>query len=499
MSKQYDRAAARASIDHLNRLASENGGKVPTWAVQASAAKLGVKERTVWRWLSDGVPEGISASLDSTTEREIMQALAAAHGRRKAAWKAMTAEGKYSKSYEQFTRDIRKLSPIQHATVTEGVKAALTQGLYLKGSSTGRLDRVLFDHTEADIRLQRSFAGELEMFRPWVTFLLDAHTRMIMGWIVTEGDGVRGDPGTESLVALLGSSIHGSVAADGTFIGGVPAVVQFDNAKAHLAAAMINGYLELGIATHAIKPGSPWEDGRVERLMRTFREELLASLPGYTKALPDRYAHEAWTPEQCMGIQEFMVRLQEWVDHYNFERQHSALKMTPFEAWKADPTPITQVDDDLVRQGFLAEQSGRKISKNGVRFKDVDYVHPLLGTKVGKKVAVRYLPNDRSFIDIYIDGQFLCTAVPHSRLGKDERQQIVRERNRQISNSNHLLKRSGARAQRRAAEGNPLVSPERDPNAPARQLEDSDDDDYISRIEKTTRAATTEEQDRDID
>ena len=71
MSKQYDRAAARASIDHLNRLASENGGKVPTWAVQASAAKLGVKERTVWRWLSDGVPEGISASLDSTTERVV--------------------------------------------------------------------------------------------------------------------------------------------------------------------------------------------------------------------------------------------------------------------------------------------------------------------------------------------------------------------------------------------------------------------------------------------
>ena len=292
-----------------------------------------------------------------------------------------------------------------------------------------------------------------------------------------------GDPGTESLVALLGGAIHGFKAADGTFVGGVPAVVQFDNARAHLAEAMVNGYLELGIATHAIKPASPWEDGRVERLMRTFGEELLASLPGYTKALPDRYAHEPWTPEQCMGVQEFTARLQEWVDHYNFERRHSELKMTPFEAWKEDPTPITRVDDDLVRHGFLAEKSGRKVSKNGVRFKDVDYVSPELGTKVGKRVSIRYLPNDRSFIDVYLNGTFLCTAVPHARLTQDERKQIVRQRNSQVNKGHHLIKRSGARAKRRELEGNPLLAPERDPDAPARRTVAIDEDEYLTFLE----------------
>ncbi len=489
MSRIYDRAAAQASIDQIKRLSAENNGKAPTWAVRAAATKLGVKERAIWRWLTDGVPQEPEEGLDEATERELLGSLAAAHGRRKAAWKSMTAADTYSKSYGQFLRDVGKLSPIQHAAVTEGIKAALAKGLYLKGTSTGRLDRVLFDHTEADIRLQRNYAGMLEMFRPWVTFLLDAHTRVILSWIVTEGDGVRGDPGTESLVALLGSAIHGVVAADGTFVGGVPCVVQFDNAKAHLAESMVNGYLELGIATHAIKPASPWEDGRVERLMRTFGEEFLAPLPGYIKALPDRYAHEPWTPDQCMGVHEFTVRLQEWVDHYNFERRHSVLRMTPFEAWKEDPTPISQVEDDLVRHGFLAEKSGRKASKNGVRFRDVDYVSPKLGTKVGKRVSIRYLPNDRSFIDIYVNDKFLCTAVPHARLTQDQRKLIVRQRNSQINKGHHLIKRSGARAKRRELEGNPLLSPERDPEAPARQTNHPGDDEYLAFLEKATAIA----------
>lgn len=489
MSKRYDRVAAQASVDHIKRLAAENAGKAPTWAVQAAASKLGVSTRSIWTWLADGIPEPPAEVLNTATEQAILTALAAAHGRRKAAWKSMTDAGTYSKSYDQFLRDIGKLSPIQQAAVTEGIKAALAKGLYLKGTSTGRLDRVLFDHTEADIRLQRTYAGELEMFRPWVTFLLDAHTRVILSWIVTEGDGLRGDPGTESLVALLGSAIRGFVAADGTFVGGVPAVVQFDNAKAHLAEAMVKGYLELGIATHAIRPASPWEDGRVERLMRTFGEEFLASLPGYTKALSDRYAHEPWTPDQCMGVLEFIVRLQEWVDHYNFERRHSQLKMTPFEAWKEDPTPITQVDDDLVRHGFLAERSGRKVSKNGVRFKDIDYVSPKLGTKVGKRVTIRYLPNDRSFIDIYVNDKFLCTAIPHVRLTKDQRTEIVRERNSQINKTNHLIKRSGARAKQRALEGNPLLAPERDPELATRQTTDPGEDEYLAFLEKATGIA----------
>ena len=83
MSKRYDRVAAQASVDHIKRLAAENAGKAPTWAVQAAASKLGVSTRSIWTWLADGIPEPPAEVLNTATEQAILTALAAAHGRRK--------------------------------------------------------------------------------------------------------------------------------------------------------------------------------------------------------------------------------------------------------------------------------------------------------------------------------------------------------------------------------------------------------------------------------
>ena len=472
-----DTSAIQGAIEHLQRLATQNDGKIPTSIVRATAKRFRCTERTVWNWLQRGCPAKPEKSPLTNTHLSV---IAAENGRLKRAWEQLHRDGLYASSYRQFARDVAALSPITRAAVTEGMKKALAQGLYLQCSSTARLDRVLFDHTEADIRLQRPLAGQLEMYRPWVSLLLDSHTRMILGCVVTEGDGIKGDPNTESIVALMGGAIRGHEAADGTFVGGVPRLVQFDNAKAHLAEAMVNGYLELGIATHAIHPGSPWEDGRVERLMLTLKEELLSALPGFTAALPDRYNHEPWKPEDCLTTENFVVRLEQWIDSYNYERVHSSLEVTPFEAWKNDPTPIERVDDCLIRHGFMAEHRGRKVSKNGVHFNNVDYVHPTLARVVGRKVNIRYLPNDRTFIDIYVDGSHLCTAIPHQRLSKDERTQIVRERNKELAKVNTLIKRTRKRADIRELEGNPLLSPERDPQAPARVVAKSSDEDFLA-------------------
>jgi transposase InsO family protein len=477
-----DPSAAQSAVEHLRRLAEENGGKVPAAVVRATAERLGRTERTIWGWLRSGPPGARPKQVLGETQQA---AIAAENGNLKRAWMELAHAGAYQNGYRQFVRDVQALAPVVRAGLTGGVKEALKHGLYLKGSSTGRLDRVIFDHTEADIRLRREHAGSVEMFRPWVTLLIDSHTRVILGCTVTEGDGIGGDPNTESLVALLAGAIRGSAAADGTFVGGLPRLVQFDNAKAHLADAMLNGYLELGIATHAIQPGSPWQDGRVERLMLTLKDEFLSGLPGFTAALTDRYNHPAWTPGDCLTMDEFMVRLEQWIDHYNYERNHSSLGCTPFEAWRDDPVPIERIDDGLIRHGFLAVRTGRKISKNGVRFRDVDYVHVALSRLVGKKVAVRFLPNDRSFIDVYLDDAFVCTAVPHARMSKDERLQIIRERERDVRAVNRVIKRSRKRAVERELAGNPLLSPARDPSLPDRSVDGTGDDEFLAFLESS--------------
>ena len=240
-----DLSAAQAAIDHIRRLASENDGKAPTAIVRATAERFECTERTVWGWLKNGIPAPRSPRVLQDVH---LDAIAAENGDLKRAWKKLSATGEYPCGYRQFVRDVNALPPVIAAGLTGGVKEALKHGLYLKGTSTGRLDRVIFDHTMADIRLRRVHASTVEMFRPWVTLLIDSHTRVLLGCTVTEGDGVGGDPNTESLVALMGGAIRGQTAADGTFVGGVPRLVQFDNAKARsqMPARLADGGDHLG-------------------------------------------------------------------------------------------------------------------------------------------------------------------------------------------------------------------------------------------------------------
>lgn len=145
------------------------------------------------------------------------------------------------------------------------------------------------------------------------------------------------------------------------------------------------------------------------------------------------------------------------------------------------------MSDDLIRHNFLAEKNGRKISKNGVRFKNIDYVHPAMSKMVGKKVSVRYLPNDRTFLDVFVEGTYVCTAVPHERLSTDERLQIVRKRNSQTAKVERIRKRSRKRASDRTVLGNPLLSSEHDPELPARRMSAMDDEDFLRFAESSRR------------
>lgn len=461
--KSLDRKTAESVVAHLRRLAASNDGKVPSSAVAAHAEAHGVTTRTIWRYLSNGIPR--DADAPPLTEPHL-EAVATAHGHLKHAWQRLCSDGLYAKSYRQFVRDFRRLDPMLQQGLRHGVKAGMESGLFLRSQPESRLDRVIFDHTEADIRLQRVHAGVREMFRPWISLLIDSGTRMILAAVITEGDGLNGDPNTESLVALMGLAIRGHEAADGTFVGGVPRLVQCDNAKAHLAEAMMTGFISLGIGVNLIKPGTPWEDGKVERLMRTMKEDFLSPLPGFTGALQDRYSHEPWAAEDCFTIDEFTTRLLAWIDTYNYERQHSSLGCTPFEAWRDDPEPIERVDDALIRSSFLAQSRQVTVSKNGVRFRKVDYIAKELKPIVGKKVSLRYLPNDPSFVDVYLDDIHLCTAKPHSRLTQDERRVIVMERQSTARKVDRLVKKSRKRRQEAELSGNPLMSPQRDPSAP---------------------------------
>ena len=66
----------------------------------------------------------------------------------------------------------------------------------------------------------------------------------------------------------------------------------------------------LGVKTHFIEPGSPWENGHSESFNGKFRDELL-----------DR--------EIFCSLREAQVLIEQWRNEYNTIRPHSSLNYRP--------------------------------------------------------------------------------------------------------------------------------------------------------------------------
>ena len=437
MSRHVPVDVKSAVVERLRTIAKQNEGQTPSAAVRAAAEQCGVQQRTVWRWLEK---ETFEPRPKVGLSRDQLITIALHNGNVKTAWESLSRDG-LSLCYEQFWRRLKNMDSDFIAGVTKGLDAALQEGQYVQRDTPRKMSMVGFDHTELPVWCipdERS-----RPVKPWISVIQDWGTRYILGVALTHGRGMRGDPNTETVVALVGGVLAGFEAPDGTPVGGQMQVIVSDNANAHLAEAIINGYAFLGVLPHYIDPGSPCQNGRTERLIGTIEAEFCMRQPGYSHQLPLRYGTHEW--ESYLSLEELTIRLTQWMDYYNTERPHSALRgRTPLQAWQEDPTIVEHVDPALVRHGFLVEKRKRKISKNGVRFRNVDYTAPEFAGKTGREVTIRYLPNDRSFIDTYLDGQFFCTAIPHEKLTLEERTEIARVRQRRIGRIDHIVK-TGAR------------------------------------------------------
>jgi len=108
----------------------------------------------------------------------------------------------------------------------------------------------------------------------------------------------------------LGSAEVIDVLTDLFIARGVPAHLRSDNGPEFVAKAVKGWIAGVGARTAYIEPGSPWENGYVESFNGKLRDELLDCEVFHT-------------------LREAQVLIEQWRQHFNTARPHSALGYRP--------------------------------------------------------------------------------------------------------------------------------------------------------------------------
>jgi transposase InsO family protein len=109
--------------------------------------------------------------------------------------------------------------------------------------------------------------------------------------------------------------------ADAMLMNGIPAHIRSDNGPEMVAKVLREWLKALGTKSLYIEPGSPWENGYCESFNGKLRDELLNG-------------------EIFYSLKEAKVIIEQWRNHYNTKRPHSALGYRP-------PAPVTVAPDPI--------------------------------------------------------------------------------------------------------------------------------------------------------
>jgi putative transposase len=308
----------------------------------------------------------------------------------------------------------------------EGDKAAHERlGLVRPGlRPLAPLDIVQIDHTQVDVHLVDDL-GRAPLGRPYLTLLLDVHSRCVLGFVVSF------DTPSAAVVAL---AIAQGVLPKGKWLDehdlqiewpvhGIPKLLHLDNAPEFHSRALKRGCEQHGIVIDYRPRGKPHFGGHIERLMGTLMTRIHA-LPGSTSSNVVERGDYPSEEKAVLTLSEFeLVFAREVLGIYHNEL-HSDLSKTPLAAWaegvaKVDKARLPLNNLEALVLDFLPFEE-RIVGREGVRLFNTNYFHGGLGSLLAgpnRKRRVKYDPRDVSAVFVEMpDGGHL--RVPYADLNK---------------------------------------------------------------------------------
>lgn len=427
----YPMTKRRSVVEEIRRLEEIRGGVVPTAVVNDVANELGCAPATLWRWIADDRAGAVEPPLRGGHLRDLtddhIQVIFTYCGDIAKAKRELdkTDVEIAAMSEATFRRRWDRVDPAVRAMAEGGATALLNKQIRILYSAKERNEVWHIDHQEIPIWvLPRGHSAT--PVKPWMTTIIDDSTRRIMATLLTV---VR--PTAEMVTVALADAMRiKHIPGTAHRVGGVPQTLHSDNGGEFKAVQYTEALARLGVSRKVSQPYLKHQNGKVERVQRTFQDELIKSLPGYSQAPQTLKRKDLFGRDtQLLSEDALAVYIDEWVDSYNAERPHGSLGgKTPDEVWCAQETPLRTLDPEALRLAMLlADRPAYKVHAAGVSFRGQYFTAPDLATNgmVGREVQVRYMPTDESFIEVFYDGEWMCTAVPHVNLTDEQREQII--------------------------------------------------------------------------
>jgi hypothetical protein len=229
----------------------------------------------------------------------------------------------------------------------------------------------------------------------------------------------------------------------------------------------------LAVMPSQADPYAPRQKGKVERFFRTLTDEFASQHPAFVRR-PRRADRDPYAPaSNPVGLRRLGAELDEWIHAYDTTRPHSALHgLTPLERWNsARFAPRIEAARDLAF--LLKERVLLTVNRDGIHVDNVKFTAPELARLVGQKVEVAKRPFDRSLIEVFVDDEWLCTAVPHESLDAQARDRLLAIRHEDDRVALELHRKASTR-ERSLLGGLPQPSDgQSEPEKPARRLKSS--------------------------
>jgi len=382
-----------------------------------AAAAAGVPERTARRWLAayeaDGAAGLVRSARADRGEHRIpgeMRALIEGMALRRPppraaevhrAVVAVAAEkGWPEPSYPVVRRIIAALDRGLVTMAHHGPEAYRNDfELVLRRESAHPNDLWQADHTELDVMVLDETGKPA---RPWLTVILDDHSRAVAGYTV-----FLGDPTALQTALALRQAVWRKT-DPGWTVCGLPAALYSDHGadftSTHLAQVCADVKVQLIHST----PGVPRGRGKIERLFGTITTELLPTLPGH---IPPKNHGKPVSPP-ALTLSQLDAAVGRYIVDTYHRRVHPETGQTPATRWAAGGW-LPRMPDSLEALDLLllTVATPRKVQRDGIRCHGLRYFSLTLAAFVGEEVTVRYDPRDLAEIRVFHRGAFLCRAV----------------------------------------------------------------------------------------